>query len=89
MTHVDHAHLLELALRNAGRSEDAVVLQHLAGCVLCRQELARVTRVVTAASEVDLSDLATPPPERLWERIKRELAEPTDRAKPPRSQHEQ
>ncbi|MCL7428030.1 hypothetical protein [Streptomyces sp. YS415] len=89
MTHVDHAHLLELALGNAGRSDDAVALQHLAVCVLCRQELTRVTRVVSAASDIDLSDLATPPPERLWERIQRELAEPPDRAKPPRSQSEQ
>ncbi|MEU9735081.1 hypothetical protein [Streptomyces sp. NPDC048002] len=75
MTHVEHARLAELALGGEASAEHDAALRHIARCVACRQELARITRVVTTASAVSVSDLPTVPPDRIWERIRQELSD--------------
>lgn len=74
MLHVDPAHLVELALGNDVSSTDVSALRHIANCVRCRDELNRLARVVAAARSVKASDLPTAPPDRVWQRIKQELA---------------
>ncbi|WAZ19069.1 hypothetical protein STRCI_000091 [Streptomyces cinnabarinus] len=80
MTHVDHAHLVDLARGNAASREDADALRHIARCAPCRQELDGITRVVAAASGVGASDLPVGPPPRVWQRIERELFETAEPA---------
>lgn len=70
MTHVDPAHLVELALGHAtAGEEDAGALRHIRQCGRCRDELRTMTRVVTAARTAQLVDLPAAPPERVWRRI--------------------
>lgn len=83
MAHVEPAHLVELALGNTTSTDDADALRHIAVCVRCRKELARMRRVVTTARSVDASDLPTAPPERMWERIARELSTTAEPTTPP------
>ncbi|WP_238697145.1 hypothetical protein [Streptomyces sp. E2N166] len=74
MGHVEPSHLAELALGHASSDADAVALRHVASCRPCREELKLMTRVVTAARDAEASDLPTAPPERVWQRIARELS---------------
>ncbi|MEU9588509.1 hypothetical protein AB0D84_02135 [Streptomyces sp. NPDC048193] len=74
MSHVDAAHLVELALGNGVAHDDARALEHIAGCERCRDELRLMTRLVTAARSVEEADLPAAPPGRVWRRITRELA---------------
>ncbi|WP_128375665.1 hypothetical protein [Streptomyces cavernae] len=84
MAHVETAHLLELALGNAPRSDDDVsALRHIAVCVRCRDELRLMVRVVAAARTTDMADLPATPPERVWRRIAQELSQETDTLPPP------
>ncbi|MGW5639062.1 hypothetical protein [Streptomyces sp. NPDC003832] len=78
MTHLDPARLVELALGAEASAEDDAALRHIALCVWCRQELTRTSRVVRTAASVELSDLPTVPPDRIWERIRQELSEATE-----------
>ncbi|MFF6877662.1 hypothetical protein ACFY9S_20445 [Streptomyces sp. NPDC012474] len=78
MTHVESAHLVELALRNATPTDaDAEALRHVERCDRCRDELRTLTRVVTAARTAHLVDLPTAPPERVWQRISGDLTQDT------------
>lgn len=83
MSHVDPSHLVELALGHASDDEDADALRHVASCPRCRRELARMTRVVAAARGVQASDLLAAPPERVWQRIAREVLHEADSLPPP------
>ncbi|MHC3388559.1 hypothetical protein ACLQ2E_03765 [Streptomyces lavendulocolor] len=83
MAHVEPAHLVELALGNASDG-DSAALRHVAVCARCRDELAWMRRVVTAARQLDASDLPVVPPEHVWERLSRELSA-ADRPARPRS----
>ncbi|MFI8890830.1 hypothetical protein [Streptomyces paradoxus] len=77
MTHVESAHLVELALRNATPTDaDAEALRHVEQCARCRDELRTLTRVVAAARTAQLVDLPTAPPERVWQRISRDVSGP-------------
>ncbi|MFD0319043.1 hypothetical protein [Streptomyces flavalbus] len=77
MGHVHPSHLVELALGHPSGDTDGGDLRHLAACPRCRDELARMTRVVTAARGARASDLSTAPPGHLWQRIAQEaLREP-------------
>ena len=78
MAHVESAHLVELALHNAPRTDaDAEALRHIATCARCRDELVMLTRLVTAARTAETADLPTPPPEHVWRRITREVSRET------------
>lgn len=81
MTHVEPAHLVELALGNASDGDPAA-LRHVAVCARCRDELAWMRRVVTAARQLDASDLPVVPPEHVWERLSRELSTADRPARP-------
>ncbi|MFJ8592709.1 hypothetical protein [Streptomyces sp. NPDC093598] len=84
MAHVEPAHLVELALRNAAPTDaDAEALRHVELCDRCRDDLRMMTRVVTAARTAQLVDLPTAPPERVWQRITRDLSRETDHPRPP------
>ncbi|MGI5367639.1 hypothetical protein [Streptomyces iakyrus] len=75
MTHVESAHLVELALRNATPTgADAEALRHVEQCDRCRDELRMLTRVVAAARTAQLVDLPTAPPDRVWQRISRDVS---------------
>ncbi|MET9716637.1 hypothetical protein ABZZ46_14635 [Streptomyces rochei] len=75
MPHVDPVHLGELALGNDDSPNDLRALRHIARCARCREELSQMVRVVVAARGVEEPDLPTPPPDRVWQTIARELAE--------------
>lgn len=75
MSHVEPARLMDLALGNDTSSDDVSALRHIAACKRCWEELSVMTRVMTAARNVEESDLPTPPPERVWQRITQELSE--------------
>ncbi|MET8396327.1 hypothetical protein ABZV59_31180 [Streptomyces anthocyanicus] len=77
--HVHPSHLVELALGHASGEADVGALRHAASCPRCREELLRLTRVVTAARGAEASDLPVPPPERVWQRIALEVLPETDR----------
>ncbi|WP_051704865.1 MULTISPECIES: hypothetical protein [unclassified Streptomyces] len=84
MAHVEPAHLVELALGNAapgGQLADALL--HIEQCDHCRAELRMMTRVVIAARSANLVDLPTAPPERVWQRITRDLSRETTAPGPP------
>ncbi|WP_406729333.1 hypothetical protein WJ438_39135 [Streptomyces sp. GD-15H] len=83
MAHVEPAHLVELALGNAVSRNDLSAFRHIAVCPRCQDELARLTRVVTAARSIDTSDLLTAPPEQVWERITLELSGQAEATSPP------
>ncbi|MEU3933628.1 hypothetical protein AB0E85_16555 [Streptomyces sp. NPDC029044] len=86
MTHVESAHLVELALRNATPTDaDAEALLHVERCDRCRDELRMLTRVVAAARTAQLVDLPTAPPERVWQRISRDVSGPPNPPRPPAS----
>lgn len=76
MTHVEPAHLVELALGNGVSSDDAGALRHIALCRRCREELSRMARVVAAARSVEECDLPVAPPQRVWQRIAQEVSRP-------------
>ncbi|MFF9114647.1 hypothetical protein ACF09Y_03305 [Streptomyces massasporeus] len=83
MAHVESAHLVELALSNATQTDaDAEALRHIEHCTRCRDELRSLTRLVTAARTAQLVDLPTAPPDRVWQRINRDLATGTAPARP-------
>lgn len=75
MPHVDPTHMVALALGNDASHNDVSALQHLSVCKRCREELSLVLRVVAAARSIQEADLPASPPERVWQRITRELAE--------------
>ncbi|MFJ7332212.1 hypothetical protein ACIQU3_03060 [Streptomyces sp. NPDC101110] len=81
MAHVEPAHLVELALRNATPTEaDAEALRHVERCERCRDELRVLNRLVTAARTAKALDLPTPPPDHVWHHIIREVSrEPAPR----------
>ncbi|WP_051905861.1 MULTISPECIES: hypothetical protein [Streptomyces] len=82
MAHVERAHLVELALRNATPTDaDTEALRHIQHCDRCHDELRALARLVTAARTAQLVDLPTTPPERVWQRISRDLSRRPD---PPR-----
>ncbi|MGW0501095.1 hypothetical protein ACWD0Z_38445 [Streptomyces sp. NPDC003007] len=84
MAHVDPAHLVELALRNATPTDaDADALRHVERCDRCRDELRVLLRVVTAARTAHLVDLPAAPPERVWRRISRDITHDTPPPGPP------
>ncbi|MFF5371464.1 hypothetical protein [Streptomyces sp. NPDC013187] len=84
MAHVEPAHLVELALRNAGPTDaDAEALRHIEQCDRCGDDLRALTRLVTAARTAHLVDLPTAPPERVWRRISGDLSPETDAPGPP------
>ncbi|MEV3973647.1 hypothetical protein AB0K68_36910 [Streptomyces sp. NPDC050698] len=84
MAHVEPAQLVELALRNAAPTDaDAEALRHIERCDRCRDDLRMLTRVVTAARAAHLVDLPTAPPERVWQRITRDLSQEPDPPRPP------
>lgn len=84
MTHVESAHLVELALRNATPTDaDAEALRHVEQCDRCRDELRMLTRVVAAARTAQLVDLPTAPPDRVWQRISRDVSGTPDTPRPP------
>ncbi|CAL9623056.1 hypothetical protein [Streptomyces sp. enrichment culture] len=74
MAHVEQARLVELALGHPADGDESA-LRHLAECGRCREELRSMTRVVAAARAADVVDLPTAPPERVWRRILREVAD--------------
>ncbi|MEU6105551.1 hypothetical protein [Streptomyces flaveolus] len=84
MPHVDPTRLVELALGNGVSPHDTSAWQHIAVCKRCRDDLSRMTRVVTAARAVEERDLSAAPPERVWRRITAELTDTTE-ATPPSS----
>ncbi|MEU2538771.1 hypothetical protein [Streptomyces iakyrus] len=84
MAHVESAHLVELALRNATPTDaDAEALRHVEQCDRCRDELDMLTRLVTAARTSEAADLPTPPPERVWRLIIREVSRERGMPQPP------
>ncbi|MFC8147083.1 hypothetical protein ACFUKV_35910 [Streptomyces paradoxus] len=84
MAHVESAHLVELALRNATPTDaDAEALRHVDRCARCRDELRMLTRVVAAARTAHLVDLPTAPPERVWQHISRDVSDTPDTPRPP------
>ncbi|MET7366324.1 hypothetical protein ABZS61_10915 [Streptomyces sp. NPDC005566] len=83
MTHVEPAHLVELALGNDVSSDDVTALRHIVTCVSCQEELNRIARVVTAARGVEASDLTTAPPDRVWRRITQEVSRTGESASVP------
>ncbi|MFD8230544.1 hypothetical protein ACFV20_01400 [Streptomyces sp. NPDC059696] len=86
MAHVESAHLLELALGNAGPGDDdAEALRHVQHCERCRDELTMLTRLVTAARTAKTVDLPITPPEHVWLRITREISR--ERGTPPQRDH--
>jgi hypothetical protein len=89
VTHVDPAHLVELALGNAtGTTADDAALRHVAECTRCRDDLHMMTRVAEAARTAELTDLPTTPPERVWRGIAQNLSpEPETPGPPPRPPH--
>ncbi|MFD7701739.1 hypothetical protein [Streptomyces caelestis] len=82
MGHVESTHLLELALGHASGDEDVSALRHIATCPRCQEELRLTTRVLAAARNAEAADLPAAPPERVWQRIARELSHGA--AAPPR-----
>ncbi|WP_051853943.1 hypothetical protein [Streptomyces sp. NRRL S-146] len=75
MAHVESAHLVELALSNATPTDaDAEALRHIETCTRCRDELRSLTHLVTAARTAQLVDLPTAPPDRVWQRISRDVS---------------
>lgn len=82
MPHVDPPHLLELALGNGASHDDKRAHRHIAVCGRCRDELGRMTRLVTAARSVQESDLPAAPPERVWRHVAQELADPPPASAP-------
>ncbi|MFI7504896.1 hypothetical protein ACIBVL_41795 [Streptomyces sp. NPDC049687] len=91
MSHVDPAYLVELALGNATpTTADDAALHHVAECTRCRDDLHMMTRVVEAVRTAELIDLPSPPPERVWRGIARNLSrEPETPGPPPRPPHAQ
>ncbi|MET9764273.1 hypothetical protein ABZ016_35325 [Streptomyces sp. NPDC006372] len=84
MTHVEPSHLVELALGNAAPgAELADALRHIEQCDRCRADLRGMTRVVTAARAAKPVDLSAAPPERVWQRIIRDLSRETAPPRPP------
>jgi hypothetical protein len=81
---VEPSHLVELALGHASGDADAGALRHVASCPRCREELAQMTRVVTAARGAEVSDLTAAPPERVWQRIAHEVLHEAGRLPRPR-----
>ncbi|MEU3251221.1 hypothetical protein [Streptomyces sp. NPDC006997] len=78
MGHVDPSHLVELALGHPSGETDDSDLRHVAACPRCRDELARMTRVVTAARGAEVSDLSAAPPGHLWQRVAQEALREAD-----------
>ncbi|MFF9718544.1 hypothetical protein ACF1DW_23580 [Streptomyces sp. NPDC014603] len=74
MAHVEQARLVELALGHSPHGDEST-LRHLAECGRCRDELRAMARVVAAARAADVVDLPTAPPERVWQRIVRDLSD--------------
>ncbi|MZF88678.1 hypothetical protein [Streptomyces sp. SID5643] len=84
MAHVESAHLVELALRNATPTDaDTEALRHVEQCDRCRDELRMLTRVVAAARTAQLVDLPTAPPDRVWQRISRDVSGTPATPRPP------
>ncbi|MFJ5996468.1 hypothetical protein [Streptomyces sp. NPDC092370] len=84
MAHVEPAHLVELALRNATPTDaDAEALRHVEECERCRDELRVLLRVVTAARTAHLVDLPAAPPEHVWRVISRDISHDTAPPRPP------
>ncbi|MEU0168085.1 hypothetical protein ABZ214_21890 [Streptomyces iakyrus] len=84
MAHVESAHLVELALRNATPTDaDAEALRHVEQCDRCRDELRMLTRVVAAARTAQLVDLPTAPPDRVWQRISGDVSGTPAALRPP------
>ncbi|GAA2287208.1 hypothetical protein GCM10010234_28770 [Streptomyces hawaiiensis] len=84
MAHVEPPHLVELALGNATPTDaDAEALRHIEQCDRCADDLRALTRLVTAARTAQLADLATAPPERVWQRISEDLSPGPNTAGPP------
>jgi hypothetical protein len=77
--HVHPSHLVELALGHTSGDADVGALRHASSCPRCREELLRLTRVVTAARGAEASDLPVAPHERVWQRIALDLPQETDR----------
>ncbi|QUW95349.1 hypothetical protein KE639_06618 [Streptomyces sp. V17-9] len=75
--HVHPSHLVDLALGHAGSDADVGALRHAESCPRCREELLRLTRVVTTARSVEASDLPVAPPECVWQRISLEVLQET------------
>jgi len=75
--HVHPSHLVDLALGHAGGDADVGALRHAASCPRCREELLRLTRVVTTGRSAEASDLPVAPPERVWQRISLEVPQET------------
>ncbi|NED17222.1 hypothetical protein G3I31_03450, partial [Streptomyces sp. SID9913] len=74
VAHVEQARLVELALGHSAHGDEST-LRHLAECGRCRDELRAMARVVAAARAADVVDLPTAPPERVWQRIVRDLSD--------------
>ncbi|MFD5335037.1 hypothetical protein [Streptomyces hawaiiensis] len=84
MAHVERAHLVELALRNATPTDtDIEALRHVQHCDRCRAELRVLARLVTAARTAEAVDLPAPPPEHVWRRITRQVSRETGTPPPP------
>nr|BFD86960.1 hypothetical protein StreXyl84_63610 [Streptomyces sp. Xyl84] len=84
MGHVHPSHLVELALGHTSGDADVGALRHAASCPRCREELLRLTRVVTTARSAEESDQTVAPPEHVWQRIALEILQETDRRPRPR-----
>lgn len=74
VAHVEQARLVELALGHSAHGDEST-LRHLAECGRCRDELRAMARVVAAARAADVVDVPTAPPERVWQRIVRDLSD--------------
>ncbi|MGX1508900.1 hypothetical protein RKD44_000188 [Streptomyces collinus] len=77
MGHVHPSHLVDLALGHARGDADVGALWHAGSCPRCREELLRLTRVVTTARSAEASDLPVAPPECVWQRISLEVPQET------------
>ncbi|MFE7646643.1 hypothetical protein [Streptomyces phaeoluteigriseus] len=82
MPHIDPTRMVELALGHDASHNDVSAWQHIGVCERCQEELRLTTWVITAARSVQEPDLLACPPERVWQHIAQELAEPRE-ATPP------
>ncbi|SDJ44877.1 anti-sigma factor [Streptomyces indicus] len=71
MEHPDPADLADLAL---GHPVPRSLRAHVAGCALCRDEVAALYGVAEAARAASAEDRLTPPPDAVWRAIAAELA---------------
>lgn len=63
--------------RSRGGDADVGALRHAESCPRCREELLRLTRVVTTARSAEAWDLPVAPPECVWQRISLEVLQET------------